>query len=187
MTAIRALQKEDQSKLAEFFKNLSAVSLRMMNRFGEDLDEEKSVEIAREQVEKDEREELGFVAEAEGQITGYGFLRFFPGKPQKKTTCSLGVIVSDDFQGQGLGMKLMDAMIEKAKALGMKKIWLGTYTSNDKALGLYRKLGFQLEGVFMADEFFEGKPFHTVSMALFLDGSGEAVKRERQEIIERLS
>ncbi|MEM9180323.1 MAG: GNAT family N-acetyltransferase [Pseudomonadota bacterium] len=48
-----------------------------------------------------------------------------------------------DVKGQGIGRALMDASIEKARAMGATRIWLETNTKLDAALALYRKSGFR--------------------------------------------
>lgn len=48
-----------------------------------------------------------------------------------------------DLQGRGIGRALMDAAIEKARAMGARQIWLETNTKLDAALALYRKFGFR--------------------------------------------
>ena len=48
-----------------------------------------------------------------------------------------------DIQGKGIGRALMDAAIEKSRAMGASKIWLETNTKLEAALSLYRKSGFR--------------------------------------------
>ena len=51
--------------------------------------------------------------------------------------------VKDDFQGLSLGRKLTEAIIDKAKQLGYKKMQLDTLQRLERAIGLYEKLGFK--------------------------------------------
>jgi len=48
--------------------------------------------------------------------------------------------VGDDWLRQGIGRKLMGAMLDKAEALGCEETWLGTEPENSPARGLYRSL-----------------------------------------------
>lgn len=48
-----------------------------------------------------------------------------------------------DVQGRGVGRALMDASIDKARAMGAARIWLETNTRLEAALALYRKAGFR--------------------------------------------
>ena len=50
--------------------------------------------------------------------------------------------VDPSYQGYGLGYKLGKAIIDKAKSLGAKAIFLESNTVLTPAINLYRKLGF---------------------------------------------
>ena len=54
--------------------------------------------------------------------------------------------VHPDFAGQGLGKRMMEFSISRAKELGMKSIRLDTMPQNGAANGLYRSMGFQYQG-----------------------------------------
>ncbi|MFH1750943.1 MAG: GNAT family N-acetyltransferase [Candidatus Micrarchaeota archaeon] len=185
MAHIRELARGDAKDLASFLLRLSPETLRFWNRFGK-LSKSSAYAVAKRQASLKKNEERGYVALDGRTIVGYGFLRFFPEKPQKKTTCSLGIAVEDRYQNMGIGSALVEKMIREARRLRMRKIWLGTYSSNSRALKFYRNLGFQVEGVFMSDEYFDGKPFHTASMALFLDGTGDANKARRAMLMDAI-
>lgn len=49
----------------------------------------------------------------------------------------------DDLKGQGIGRRLMDAAVAKARELCAKKIWLETNTKLGPALALYKSSGFR--------------------------------------------
>ncbi|MGB6152816.1 MAG: helix-turn-helix domain-containing GNAT family N-acetyltransferase [Pricia sp.] len=51
--------------------------------------------------------------------------------------------VSPDAQGKGIGSKLGNAIIERARKLGASKLYLESNTILNPAISLYRKLGFQ--------------------------------------------
>ncbi|GGC49859.1 hypothetical protein GCM10011386_47650 [Parapedobacter defluvii] len=50
--------------------------------------------------------------------------------------------VDENYQGNGAGIMLCQAAIDKAKDLGVKKLLLYTQSALKPALGIYRKLGF---------------------------------------------
>ncbi len=59
----------------------------------------------------------------------------------------LGMMVSKDWRGQGIGTALMERAITWAKGTGvLKRIELKVYVRNAPALRLYKKFGFQVEG-----------------------------------------
>ena len=57
-----------------------------------------------------------------------------------------GVAIHPDFAGQGLGEKMMQEILSQAKQSGLLRIELSTATINDRAIRLYEKTGFQIEG-----------------------------------------
>ena len=50
--------------------------------------------------------------------------------------------VFDEFKGQGIGRRLCETLIQKARILGYKKMRLDTLGRLDRANRLYQKLGF---------------------------------------------
>jgi acetyltransferase len=55
------------------------------------------------------------------------------------------VVVSDDYQGKGLGYKLIDTLIGIAQEKGLEKFFGIVLTDNRKMINLCRKLGFIVE------------------------------------------
>ena len=53
-----------------------------------------------------------------------------------------GVGVAVPHRGKGLGEQLMRAVIEGARARGLREIWLEVLVQNEPAIRLYEKLGF---------------------------------------------
>ena len=56
------------------------------------------------------------------------------------------IYVINKFQGKGLGKQMMEFAKEKAIQKKKKKIWLGVWSENPKAIGFYQKMGFQQIG-----------------------------------------
>ena len=55
--------------------------------------------------------------------------------------------VAEAYRGQGVGRRLMDALAEKAKAVGLRAIVCETQNTNVPAITFYRRVGFVLEGI----------------------------------------
>lgn len=77
-----------------------------------------------------------WVCEEDGKILGYCIMTMGVGEAHL-----LNISVSPDEQGQGVGRKMMEAMIEKAKNEA-ETMFLEVRPSNAGAIALYRKLGF---------------------------------------------
>ncbi len=67
-----------------------------------------------------------------------GFTHFHPDKPEEFFVNELGV--DDAYLRRGIGMRLMQAILCEARAMGCDEAWLGTELTNGPALGLYRRL-----------------------------------------------
>jgi L-phenylalanine/L-methionine N-acetyltransferase len=59
-----------------------------------------------------------------------------------------GLAVHPNFAGKGYGAKMTEEILILGKEKGFLRIELSTATTNEKAIALYEKLGFQREGVF---------------------------------------
>ncbi|WP_019639272.1 GNAT family N-acetyltransferase [Paenibacillus fonticola] len=59
----------------------------------------------------------------------------------------INIAVREDFQGKGIGKKLMLQAIAKAKEQQVKTIEIGTGNSSLAQLALYQKCGFRIVGV----------------------------------------
>lgn len=59
---------------------------------------------------------------------------------------TLGIGVDPDYRGQGLGGRLLQAALERARQAGLEKIELEVLASNRRAYHLYQKFGFHDEG-----------------------------------------
>ncbi len=92
---------------------------------------------------------LALVAETAGNIIG--FLFFIP-HPKKKMahTGEFGVSVHPQFQKQGIGKALVDALLIWAMAHPViEKVFLNVFATNTHAVRLYKQTGFKEEGRFV--------------------------------------
>jgi len=77
-----------------------------------------------------------------------GLLFFIPNSKRKIShTGEFGVNVHPNFQGLGIGEQLIKELVTWAKQNEqIEKVMLQVFATNDKAVGLYKKLGFIEEG-----------------------------------------
>jgi acetyltransferase len=62
-----------------------------------------------------------------------------------RTSCEYAIAIADDWQHQGLGTALMNAIIDCARRKGLARIEGYILANNTPMLGLLRKLNFQIE------------------------------------------
>lgn len=79
---------------------------------------------------------------------------------------SLGMGVLPDYRGQGLGQRLLRACIDKAWAKGLTRIELEVRVDNQRAIGLYRAMGFRQEALKRRAMRFDGVYFDSLQMSL---------------------
>jgi len=60
-------------------------------------------------------------------------------------TGEFAILVHDDFQGKGLGYKLLDTIIGIAQEKGLERFFGLVLSGNKKMINLTRKLGFTVE------------------------------------------
>jgi diamine N-acetyltransferase len=69
--------------------------------------------------------------------------------PQLKNKKSIElerIYVVKHFQGAGLGNRLIQYGVEFSQSKRYETIWLGVWTKNEKAMGFYKKCGFEIFG-----------------------------------------
>jgi ribosomal protein S18 acetylase RimI-like enzyme len=82
----------------------------------------------------------GFIAERDGQAAGYGRL-FFNRAENRLYVSSLYFL--PEFEGQGMGRRLLEAAEGYATKKGLEEVWVGVMVKNSRALDFYKKVGFQ--------------------------------------------
>ena len=80
----------------------------------------------------------------------------------------LGMGVRKDYRRRGIGHRLIDKAIAKAKREGLERIELEVFASNVPAISLYRKVGFGIEGIKKQARKLDGAYDDLVEMALLL-------------------
>jgi ribosomal protein S18 acetylase RimI-like enzyme len=80
----------------------------------------------------------------------------------------LGMGVHKHFRSMGIGTKLIEQTIGKAKEKGLERIELEVFASNIPAIKLYEKIGFVMEGVKKKARKLDGSYDDLVEMVLFI-------------------
>src|SRR5262245_52882733 len=84
----------------------------------------------------------------------------------------LGMGIIPDYRGQGVGKRLTVETIRAAREAGIERVELDVFASNERAIALYRKLGFVTEGIKRRARKLDGHYDDNVFMALFVDELG---------------
>lgn len=87
-----------------------------------------------------------FVAESEGDLVG--FLRARGDTPQRvRHSLMIVIAIRQAFVGQGIGSELFLAMEQWAREQHLHRLSLTVMTHNERAIALYKKMGFTIEGL----------------------------------------
>jgi len=133
VVTVRRLGRGDRGKLQAFDRGLSE---RSRHYFPPHAYDDATVDKV---IERNARgDDVIFVAEHAGEIVAYFFLWH-----AKLPVPTLGIGLTDRFQGAGLGRLAMETLIDAARGLGAHGIELTTALDNERAFALYQKCGFE--------------------------------------------
>lgn len=107
------------------------------------------------------------VAEVDGKIAGVALLRRGP-LEMNRHVAKFRMWLVPGYRGLGLGKKLMEYVIDGARARGVEKISLDVFSNNERAIGLYKKFGFRVEGRLKRQYVLEGRYVDEIVMGLSL-------------------
>lgn len=117
----------------------------------------------------DSKYHLALVAVYDKQIIGS--LNFRAGfRKRLSHSGNFGISILKEFWGQGIGEKLICEMFRWIRSnKTIKKINLQVLASNERAIKLYNKLGFKVEGRISNDFYVNGKYYDSILMGIFLE------------------
>ncbi len=138
---LRTLRREDADIEAAFLTGLSAESRH--NRLLGGM-----IRITREYVEKlttvDYTRDMALAAALmlEDREVLIGVARYVL-EPEGKA-CEFALVIADDWQGRGIGRRMLEKLIGVARSRGLEKIYGDVLSTNHQMLEFCRRLGFSL-------------------------------------------
>jgi len=101
-----------------------------------------------------------------GEVVGGAGLHPVGASPRRRHAMKLGMQVQPAWQGQGVGTRLLEALVDYADNwLGLLRLELEVYADNHGAQALYRRFGFVQEGLHRCDTLRGGHYVDSLSMA----------------------
>ncbi|HXX59019.1 MAG TPA: bifunctional acetate--CoA ligase family protein/GNAT family N-acetyltransferase [Thermodesulfovibrionales bacterium] len=141
MAFMRPIRSEDEPLVYELFKSLSEETI--VFRFNQRLTDMPHEWLAR-YCQLDYEREFAIVAliketaEREKIVADVRIMKL----PDLETA-ELAILVSDEWQGHGIGSMLIDYCIKIARELGIKTLWMEILKTNNRMLHLAEDAGFQ--------------------------------------------
>jgi putative acetyltransferase len=110
--------------------------------------------------------DLLLVAERDGAVLGSAGLHPVGSSARRRHAMMLGITVASAAQGQGVGSALMGALCDYADRWAqVLRLELTVFVDNQRAIGLYRKFGFEVEGTHRAYALRNGAYCDVLAMA----------------------
>jgi L-phenylalanine/L-methionine N-acetyltransferase len=116
----------------------------------------ESFEAVKKWAEPRSPRDLHLAAERDGRVVGAAALRPFYGR--RAHAAEFWIAVHEDFAGNGIGSRLLAAVIDTADNwINVSRIEMTVFTDNARAIALYEKFGFVIEGTHRAASFRNGR------------------------------
>nr|WP_300364971.1 GNAT family N-acetyltransferase [Brachyspira sp.] len=164
--SIREAHIEDAEKVINYILKVSDETNFMMSDSKErELDVKKEEEFL-QNIQKGITTRM-FLYEKDEKIVGICSLRCIDKKRIKHRT-NLAISVLKEYWGNGIGRKLIDYAIDYSKKKSIKKIELRVRTDNERALKLYKSLGFFIEGEIKSFFCIDDVYYNCYMMGLFI-------------------
>jgi len=109
------------------------------------------------------------VACEQERVVGFVALTKFSPRRCYQHIATLTIYVRREFRGQGVGSRLLGAVIQEARAIGLSKIILSAFPFNEGAIALYRRFGFRQVGVYEQQGRLDDRWVDVVIMERLLD------------------
>ena len=94
----------------------------------------------------DDRMSVLYVAEVDGKVVGQLDVHI-SGYAKAKHVANLGIAIVKAYRDRGIGRALMERALAWMKGKGVEKATLEVFSTNSRAVALYKKMGFEVEGV----------------------------------------
>ena len=144
MILIREATKKDAQQIMEHTKKITGTSKFMVM-----LSEELNQDLKEEQKRIEQQIQAGgliLLAEDKRKIIGLLSLRAEKIK-RLKHVATMAIDIQEEYCNQGIGTKLLSYMIDWTKKNSqIEKICLHVLSSNERAIHVYKKIGFVEEG-----------------------------------------
>ncbi|HPE68442.1 MAG TPA: GNAT family N-acetyltransferase [Thermotogota bacterium] len=104
------------------------------------------------------------VAEVDGKVVGFSGFQLMVGK--RRHVMGIGMMVHEEYQGKGIGTLLLQKIVELAdRWYQVHRIELQVFSDNTRAIRLYEKFGFEVEGTQRKFAFSDGAYRDVLMMA----------------------
>ena len=111
------------------------------------------------------------VAMVDSQMVGFGSLNVFNPRRAYYHVADFSIYIERSWRGKGVGSRLLQALIERARRIGYHKMVLSAFPFNEGGVALYQKFGFRVVGLYKEQGLLDGRWVDTIIMEKLLDDS----------------
>ena len=129
-----------------------------------------SIEAWRKNLEQqtEQNDGLPLLAIDNGEVIASGGIHGLGTRIRRRHVAGLGICVAAQRQKQGVGSEMMRRLLDWSDNwAGYLRIELNVYTDNERAIALYRRFGFEMEGTHRGHALRDGVYVDTHTMARF--------------------
>lgn len=163
---IREIRVDDAAEFIALIKEVEAKSSFMLMEPGERKTTPEQQAKQLERIEKQSNATI-LAAEEHGKLIGY--LLAMGGTVKKtKHSAYLAIGILEDFRGRGIGSALFEHIEDWALKNKISRLELTTVIENQAGVALYKKSGFEIEGVKRNSLMINGKLYDEYFMSKLL-------------------
>lgn len=161
---VKLQSSEEVEESLELIRKVAKEGLYLME---DDVDQNR-VEWTKGQMNTNGEDVLFIIAKVDGKIVGNLDLVRYGKWPKTDHVRYLDMAVIDGFRSIGIGNALMEYSIAWARSKNLEKIILEVFSTNERAIKLYTKMGFVMEGTNRKSVMLSAVKVDIIQMGLFL-------------------
>ncbi len=163
---LRTLKWEDLDDLLGFINSLVEERANIIRT--EKASREEEIEwLARVFSRQEKGEMFCLVAEVDGRVVANS--EIVKGRGYAGHAGVIGIAIKKGFRDVGIGTEMMKVLVEQATQMGLKVLTLSAFATNERAIHVYRKLGFVETGRIPRKFFKDGAYIDEVIMVKMLE------------------
>lgn len=160
---LREAVKEDGKTMIDFY-NIVGGETDFLSFGKNDFKKDLTVYEGYLEATRGEANSIILLAEMNNKLVGIASINSSP-KTRFSHVGEFGIVIAQQYCGLGLGKEIIEYIIEWATSNGItKKISLVTSENNYRAMELYKKVGFEVEGILKKDNYVNGVYGNTIIM-----------------------
>ena len=141
LALLRSPESSDAAQLNEYMRQTSGET-HFMVRYPEECNQNVGAAQKRLRAMLEDERSFMLAAFIDGELVGNCGVNEIADRLKMRHRASLGISIKKKAWGLGLGTVLISRALEQAKENGFTQVELGVFADNERAIYLYRKLGF---------------------------------------------